>query len=56
MKYGISIQKNLVKVHKRIIVPGLFPTQIASDVQFGMSGPELGKFIGAVYFCQLLYL
>ena len=45
MKYGISIQKNLVKVHKRIIISGLSPTQVASEVQFGMSRPEWVKFI-----------
>lgn len=45
MKYGISIQKNLLKVHKRIIIPGLSSTQVAADVQFGMSRPEWVKFI-----------
>jgi len=45
MKYGISIQKNQVKVLKRIIIPGLSPTQVASSVQFGMGRPEWVKFI-----------
>jgi hypothetical protein len=45
MEYGISVEKNQVKVVKRIIIPGLSPSQVTSGVAFGMTKPEWVKCI-----------
>ena len=37
MEYGVSLEKNQVKIVKRIIIPGLSPTLATAGVQFGMT-------------------